>query len=146
MSLPDFNYFIGVKITLKLISAPATTKDVWFCNRANLSNTALSATTYYWPILQGLSELGVEMDQYLPGQSGGSFTIDNTIGTFGDQRKFSDLLQRYTAIECPVTAYLYEGQLDAESITFGNDQKVWSGKIENLENPISAESSSLLFK
>lgn len=142
MALPALNYFVGVKVTLALRTDSTTTKSVYFCNRPNLS--AAGYSTVYWPLLVGLSEVGVEAGRYLPEVTGGSFEIDNTIGTFGYQRKFSDLLERYEIVNQDVTIYLDAIAFDAEAPTFDSGAQIWTGKIESYEQTIAEGRSTLI--
>ena len=141
MTLPNRNYYTGVKLTLALKSAPATTKTVWFTNRHSLHNTA--ADTVYWPILQDLSDLGVEADLYMPKQTTGFFTIDNSPGSFGFRRKFSDVLERYTPTA--VTVYIDGTSHSTTDVSFDPPDKIWEGTIESIDNDFMDGAQSLRF-
>lgn len=55
----------------------------------------VDASTYYYPILKSVDEVGSTLNNYVPSQFNGSITLEDSPNSFGFQRKFSDLLQRY---------------------------------------------------
>lgn len=88
-------------VTLKLRTAPYTTKTLKL-----ISKPAESESATYYPILQDLSGCSVNMGQdFMPKWDSGSITLDDSLGSFGFQRRFSDLLDRYTLTEQPVVLY-----------------------------------------
>jgi hypothetical protein len=140
MALPTAQYITGVKITAKLKAAPHTNKVIHIANRLTTDAAALD-DDYIWPLLISCSEVGVEADLYMPKVQGGTFILDNSTGSLGWSRKFTDLLQRYTIIEQPVEIHLAELALD-DSGLFSLDATtlVYSGKITSwADNSASGE-------
>lgn len=143
MSAPSNNYYLGVKLTLRQISAPATTKTVYFMDRPNTKATA--DATPYWPILLSVSEFGCEMDEFLPKPYSGSFTIDDTVGTFGEGRKFSDVLERYTAIGQAVEIHLHNLTLESDEVVFSSSTDVWIARVGAVSFDFDGEQSRVTF-
>lgn len=48
-----------------------------------------------------------------------SITIDNTCGSIGYNRRFSDVLDRYTIIDQPIEFYIGVSSTDVDNPTFG---------------------------
>lgn len=49
-----------------------------------------------YPILKSLSGIGARMQEFTPDDTKASIILDDSINSIGHQRRFSDLLQRYT--------------------------------------------------
>ena len=126
MTRPSFDYIIGVKFVLT--GRVSGSKTIWVTTRPNLGTTL--STYPYWPIILSVSELGIELDEYLPRQATGSIVLDNSSGSVGFGRKFSDYLQRYTIIDQDVEVYLKALAIGTGSFSFASDDKVWAGKVE----------------
>jgi hypothetical protein len=141
MTLPSIDYFIGVKLTLKLKKSPHTSKVVYFTNRPDINTDAW--TTQYWPIIQGFPRLGVEAGDVMPDVIGGGIVLDNTIGSFGYKRKFSDLLERYTAIKGAIEVYVSECEVDAGVPSFDSADLQWSGQVQSIGMQHTKENSSI---
>lgn len=71
----------------------------------------------YWPILKSVGQITRAAGDPLPVVSIGGFTVTNTIGSFGANRKFSDIFQRYTPIEQDVVIYIGEVDNDTDSVS-----------------------------
>lgn len=141
MTLPSFNYFVGIKLTLALYSNPATTKTVWVINRPNLGTA--NHPTQLWPILLQTSDFGMEADITLPKPASGNFVLDNSVGSFGLRRKFADLLERYSIHEQTVEVYIDEIALDSRQVNFSGDTAIWKGKVKSYSFSTSAEGSTI---
>lgn len=76
----------------------------------NLPKTSDAPTTFYYPILKEIGEIGTSIGNFLPDISTGSIVLDNSINSFGYERKFSDLLERYTIINQQVLIYIGMGE------------------------------------
>ena len=99
MSTALNDIYITAAITLKS-KIDGTTTTV------NVSNRQCSDVgTFYFPILQEISGLASSMGEYLPIQQRGSVILDNSPDSFGVERKFSDLLERYSITEQPIIIY-----------------------------------------
>lgn len=130
MVMPSIDYTVAIKITLASRAAAAVTQDIVIANRAYLGNNPFSAQFVY-PILLSCSDIGAEADLYLPAVDSGEFTIDDSVGSFGYQRKFSDLLERYTVHEQAIRIYLVENAIGTKTYTLSASNQVFVGKIEN---------------
>jgi len=100
MSAPSLVPLIVVAMALKDISDGSTSKIV------NISNMPIPDNSEILPILKGIGSLGVTLDTYLPAPSRSTIRIDNTPGSYGFERRFSDILERYTIIDQNVIVYL----------------------------------------
>ncbi len=96
----DIQAWQKVTLTLKAIADGAEV-SVSFTNRPVLD--AISDTS--WPLLRDVSGCGVTMSDYLPQSIGGMVTLDNSPGSLGFERRFSDLLQRYTIVDQAISIY-----------------------------------------
>lgn len=128
MSEPVYQYWIGIKLTLKLISAPASTKTVWLTRRPKTSQAGTDAI--YWPIITDISELGYGSGQWLPETSTGTISLDNRPGSFGPGRKFSDLLERYAIINQPIEVYVDTTAGGDDAFSFAAGDLQWAGHVE----------------
>jgi hypothetical protein len=143
VTLPSINYYHGIKILLRQLDSPSTYRTFYFTDRPNTQATA--DTTPYWPILLSVSSFGAEMDEYLPRPFSGSFTIDNSIGTFGEGRKFSDLLERYTAIHQPVEIHIDAIALGSEAVTLDSNSRAWIARVASIDTSPDDEQATLTF-
>lgn len=78
--------------------------NITLCNKTDLSTVTLSftnrtelddTTNDHWPLLLEVSNLGVASDRTSILPQNGNVKIIDSLGSFGVERKFSDLLQRY---------------------------------------------------
>lgn len=115
---PNLNLFVKVTITLKKMEDGSTT-DITFTNREILSNLD------YWPLLKRVDSLGAKMGPYLPENSRSTFTIDNSQNSFGSERRFSDLLDRYSVIEQKAIISIAQLPLGKEVVVDGDFTEVW---------------------
>lgn len=100
MPQPDLSFFYYIALDLKSLSDASTTTF-------NLSNRPLIGVTStdYYPILQSLPNVGAVMGDYLPQALGGTIVLNNAPNSFGFERRFSDLLERFTVIDSQVKIY-----------------------------------------
>lgn len=68
----------------------------------NLINRPIDNPTYY-PLLKELTGIGAKMSGWMPTKISGSLVIDDSPSSFGYERRFSDLLERYTLTDNTVT-------------------------------------------
>lgn len=102
----NLNYFYRADITvIGYFNGATQTTTYSFVNK--FLKDSNSATTY-WPILKSIGEISLTATDTLPNISLSAIEIDNRIGTFGANRKFSDVLQRYSPIEQTVILYVAE--------------------------------------
>lgn len=109
------NYFFRVDLSvLNYDAGTTTTKTYSFVNKALKDSTSIAT---YWPILKSVGEVSLRAGETLPDVSLSSIEIDNSIGSFGANRKFSDVLQRYTPIEQTVAIYVAEESTSTDTVT-----------------------------
>lgn len=94
--------FIQVDLTLKALEDGASIT----VKLTNLPKTSDAPSTFYYPIIKKIGEIGVGVGNFMPETFSGSITIDNSINSFGLERKFSDLLERYTFVNQSVSIYI----------------------------------------
>jgi hypothetical protein len=97
-----------VELTLKA-KADGTSKTVYLSNRAILNDTNKGR---YIPILKSIQGVGTVAGKYIPDEQRGIVTFDNTPGSYGYQRRFSDLFERYTAVIQTIKIYSATTALD----------------------------------
>lgn len=137
-----FSYFYRVDLTVATYSGGSTsTKTYSFVNKTLSDSTSL---TTYWPILQSVGELSFQAGEIMPVQSFGSVTIDNRRGSFGGNRKFSDVLQRYSPIEQEVVFYV--AQVSNLSDTVSSWTQLGKAKVSSWEVSAAGEDPSLTFE
>lgn len=115
MTAANFNYFIKADITLaSYASGSKTTTTVSVVNKP-LKDSAVVGT--HWPVLESVGDIVYQAGEFLPSVSAGAIQITNTIGSFGSNRKFSDLLERYTIIDQDVVISIAEVPNDADTVS-----------------------------
>lgn len=114
------------EITMALKSTGATTV-FRLSNRPELDNRD---GDYGYPILRGISGVGARMGEYLPQTLTGSLIIDNLPNSYGYERRFSDLFERYTPIDQQVR--IYAAQDNDDDWQWAADWlQVYKGKMKN---------------
>lgn len=114
-------------ITFKLKATPAVSKTVKL-----ISRVARAEAESYWPLLMDVSGCGSTCGQDgVPVASSGSVSIDDSLGTFGRQRRFSDLLERYTCIEQDIEIYVTQTSL-GDTAPHADFERLWKGKIKSV--------------
>ena len=110
-----------------------------FVNRAQPLDNVL----FYFPILVGIDGIGAYIDGYLPSADSGLIILDDTWGSFGVEKKFSDLLQRNTLHGQGYTIYFSKNTIDAGLGTSWTS--IGSGIIKDWQrdNPESGATISL---
>jgi hypothetical protein len=124
-SAPNLNTYIRVVISMLRIEDGAVT-NITFCNREVLSSLD------YWPLLRRVDNSGAKMGEFLPEQTRSSIVIDNSINSFGTERKFSDLLDRYTLIERPAYISIAQVPLNKDTIADGDFTEIWRSIITDV--------------
>lgn len=130
MSLPNANFWVRADLTFfaTVIAEQPYTQTLSFTNKPILENTV---SEVYFPILQNLSDFGVRMGTFIPGESSATLTLFNGLHSLGYNRCITDLLQRYTLINQDVKIYIAldtPDDLDPESWI-----QVFQGKIDALQ-------------
>lgn len=115
MSSASYNYYVRVELSLITLNGLSlSTATYSFLNKSMKDSISESL---YWPILTNVGQITRSAGDPLPTISIGSFTIRNDIGSFGANRKFSDVFQRYTPIEQAVTVYIGEVENESDSVS-----------------------------
>lgn len=135
----ELSYWQRVDLTIAKLD-DSTTETISFINRSWMDS---DFSIEFWPILKNISDIGATMGAYIPGNIATSFSIDNSNGSFGYERKFSDKLELYTAINQTVVVYYGVGtpsQTAPSSWT-----TIFSGKVKSITENINSGSSVLVF-
>lgn len=139
MTTASNSFYFRIDLTIRLLDDPDTTETIKFTNRA-IYNTD---TTEYWPLITQISDIGVQMGNFTPANTNNSFQIDNTFGSFGWRRKFSDKLERYTAIDQDVV--FYYGTNDPDDLDEPSWTQIYKAKIKNIQESINDRAHVLTF-
>ncbi len=131
MTTPELSHWLKVDITLKHMG-DLSTKTISVTNRAEISDTDSDS----WPILEQISRLGSSSDRESILPDAGNLRIIDSIGSFGVERKFSDLFERYTLIDQPIEIFYASTQ--AETLDPASYTSVFKGK--GLDWVISTDS------
>ncbi len=103
-----------ISITLKSLIDGSTTKTVKLSNRPIIDET--DGATVYFPILKAINNIGSQAGDYIPSAVRGTVVLDNSPSSFGYERRFSDLLERYTILGQPVAIYSAHTAIDDTTI------------------------------
>lgn len=93
------NHWISITLTLKHKSTLAT-KDIVLTNRAEIES--YDPDNDHWPLIDSISRIGLASDRQSVLPDAGSFRIYNALGSFGVERKFTDLLERWSIQDQPL--------------------------------------------
>lgn len=120
-----------IKATINLTAkADGSTLTFLVTNRPAWSLTS-TGTSYQWPILKEVQGIASLMGNYLPQTIGGSLILNNEPGSFGYERRFSDLLERYTIIDKEIKIELAEAPLSEGGATASYTQ-IWKGTARTI--------------
>lgn len=154
MSSPSFNYFYRVDVTVAqmggtIVSGTTTvreliTKTYHFVNKELKDAPVPSDRETYIPVLQSVGEVTLNSGEFLPTSSFSSITIDDSRGSFGADRKFSDILERYTIVDQPITFYVGDSSNGSDAPTAWT--QIGSGKVVSWNRAISSTDPSLTFQ
>lgn len=143
----NINYWQRVDITMASRTDGTTTRTVKLINRVQIADV----DDFYFPLLLGVNGIGVGMRSYIPGSDGGSIDIDDSYGSFGYERKFSDLLQRYSIHEQYVEVFFAKNTIadeEASSWTsiFLAKVKSWKSTVQNDRQVLTIQYQSNSFQ
>ena len=111
MTTPNFNYFYRVDVTVTDPIA-GVTKTYALVNRPV---AAASDPQTYWPVLTAVGEVALLAGELLPQSTFSAVELDNTPGTFGASRKFSDVLDRFQVVDQELVLYAGVGATDSDA-------------------------------
>lgn len=99
----------------------------------------------FYKLLLGVSSLGSEMGNFLPQSSTGTLTVDNTRGSLGFERRFSDLFERNTIINQPISVYAATSadEMGPASGTLIYKAKVAAWRIDPVANTLTISIDSM---
>ena len=156
MTSPSFNYFYRVEITLasytlgdyqngSTVVRDVVTKTYNFVNKElrDVSSSNRAWREEYYPILETLGEITYTAGDVLPSTSVSSFTITDKRGSFGPDRKFSDILERFTAINQTVKFYIAQCSTDSDAPDTWT--QVGQGTVQSWAVALSAEAPTITF-
>lgn len=106
MASPNIQDWFYVELTLKKIE-DGTTATYKLSNRPILDDD-----THYFPLLINIRGVGSRMSDYIPYSTSGQISIDISEGSFGFERKFSDLFERFTLVNQPVKIFAAQSEFD----------------------------------
>lgn len=132
------NCFYRVDITLAAFNLPQRT--ISLVNKTLKDSASL---VQFWPILLDVGEVSFTASDVLPTLSLSSITIDNRRGRFGANRRFQDILQRYSVIDLPVTVYF--GLVDNTTDTVTSWTQIASGVVSNVQCALNGAKQTLTF-
>jgi hypothetical protein len=123
MASPNLTPLVVAELTLKSLLDGTTSKTVY------LSNLALRDSPDLIPVISRLPSVGCALDTYLPQVTRSSLTINNEPGSFGFERRFSDILSRFTPINQSVKIYLKFVDATTQSYTPNSSDIVWLSSV-----------------
>lgn len=135
------NYFYRVSLTVAAYVAGAKTTKTYEFTQKTLKDS--SSLTTYWPILLDVGEVSFTAGETLPTLSASAITIDNKRGSFGANRRFSDILQRYSPVEQSVTVYF--AQVDNNIDTVSSWTTVMTGIVSDWALSAQGDAPTLTF-
>ena len=154
MTAPSFNYFYRVEVTAirlgdQIQSGTQTirtkvTKTYNFVSKSLRDATTSSDRETMIPILEQVGEVTLNAGEFLPSASFSSISISNYRGSFGADRRFSDILDRYTVVNQPITFYV--GQSDNFTDMPTSWQQIASGQIVSWNMSLNTERPALDFQ
>lgn len=147
-----FNYFYRVEIetvsyNLGDIKAGTTAvrdtvkKTYNFVNKRVKDAATSAERETYLPILKSVGEITLAAGEILPTASFSSITLDDSRGSFGADRRFSDILERSTIIGQTINFYLGEAPIDTDAPA--SWKLLGSGRIASWTKALSSGSPEI---
>lgn len=152
MTSPSFNYFYRVEIQVaqyslggikndRLNVRELVTRTYNFVNKSLRDASTASDRETYIPILESIGEVTLSAGDILPSASVSAISIDDSRGSFGPDRRFSDLLERFTIINQPLSVYV--GESDTSTDTPSLWRKIGGGKVLSWNKALSGDRASM---
>ncbi len=133
--LPDQRHWFYVSFALKDSTGATTT--------INCSNSAeIDDGSTYYPILKSISGVSADMGAYMPLTQGGTIVLDNSPGSFGYERRFSDLLDRLRIIDTEIVIYGARTAIDDTTIVDGFTQ-IYKARVQRWSYDVEGDSLSI---
>lgn len=154
MTSPSFNYFYRVELTVvrlgdQIQSGTQTvrtkiSKTYNFVSKSLRDAISPSDRETMFPILESVGEVSLNAGEFLPSTSFSSISISNHRGSFGADRRFSDVLQRYTAINQTVNFYVGESDNFTDAPTSWT--QIASGQVQAWDTSVGGTNPTLSFQ
>jgi len=154
MTSPSFNYFYRVELTVvrlgdQIQSGTQTirtkvSKTYNFVSKSLRDAVTPSDRETMLPILEAVGEVSLNAGEFLPSTSFSSISILNYRGSFGADRRFSDVLERYTAINQTINFYV--GQSDNFTDMPASWQQIASGQVQSWSTAIGGQDPTISFQ
>lgn len=111
MPTQEVSHWITLSISL-INKTDLSEEFVLFTNKAWLDPGDSSTFGEWLPLILGGTKIGTGSDREMILPEAGSIRIDNSIGSFGVDRKFSDLFERYEIVDQGIIAYYGTSEID----------------------------------
>lgn len=152
MTSPSFNYFYRVELQVaqytlggikndRLNVRELITRTYNFVNKSLRDATTPSDRETYIPILESIGEVTLSAGEILPSVSLSSISLDDSRGSFGPDRRFSDLLERFTLIDQTVNIYLGESQNEVDAPSAWT--QIGSGRVASWSKALSGDKPTM---
>lgn len=142
MTKPKVQNYWYAKLDSKSKQSPYGVTSWYLGNRSfNLKDLIATSDVQIYPIVLNVSGIGTQMGDYVPERSSGSLTLDDSQFSFGFQKKFSDLFDRYEFIEQPISFLFATGRYDA--IVSADFSTEFVGIIKRISSSRSGSSTTL---
>ena len=121
--------FLAMAINFRGKYDPCVSTDIWLTNQHILDPDEIPE---YYPILESISGVGVQMDEFTPKFRQGTVRLINSKDTISFQKRLTDLACSFAFINAKVI--IYSACVDVKDETFFQQKEiVWQGIIENIE-------------
>lgn len=154
MTSPSFNYFYRVELTVirlgdQLQSGTQTvrtkiSKTYNFVSKSLRDAITPSDRETMLPILESVGEVSLNAGEFLPSTSFSSISILNHRGSFGADRRFSDILERFTVINQDINFYV--GESDNFTDVPTSWQQIASGQVQSWSTSLGGQEPTLSFQ
>lgn len=136
MSCIEIKELVGIKLTLKERLAPSQSIDLWLTNQPVLD--LIRTEFQYFPVIESVTGLGVDMNEYTPKFTTGNITLDNSRDALAFEQRLTDLSGIYVIQGAEIT--IYSGILGKNSEDFGTQKTVvWKGEVQNVNYSTSSQ-------
>lgn len=144
MTAANFNYYYKADITTKWMDGDTEQTYAYsFINKPILDSIDEYGVTI-WPILNSIGEISFAAGEYLPNISLSSIEIDNSRGSIGVNRRFSDILERQNVIGQQIVVSILERPNDVDS---DDDWTIIaSGRVMSYSLSLSSAKQTLTFQ
>jgi len=144
MVSPIQQTWLTAEITLKQKDDPSVTKLFTFTQR-EVTWSGFEPDFTFDALIVEVAGLGVQLDSFIPKNTTATITIDNSPGSIGFERRFTDFFEKFAVILQPVKIKAYTTDVVG---TFSEPTSVlpkdlWEGTIKNYTIDFSTNEVSL---